>query len=84
MADFKLPAVTTDSDGYYPSVFTLLKEKNPDIKTAFYYNWLNLIYPYNRKYLDEVSFLEEDAYIPNYEKAFNFLVENRNSPTMAV
>ncbi|EGF50374.1 alkaline phosphatase family protein [Bacteroides fluxus] len=84
LADFKLPAVTTDSDGYYPSVFTLLKEKNPNIKTAFYYNWLNLIYPYNRKYLDEVSFLEEDAYIPNYEKAFNFLVENRNSPTMAV
>lgn len=40
------------------------------------------IYPYNRKYLDEVSFLEEDAYIPNYEKAFNFLVENRNSPTL--
>lgn len=82
LTDFKLPAITTDSDGYYPSVFTLLKENKPEIKTAFYYNWLNLIYPYNQKYLDEVSFLEEDAYVPNYEKAFLFLENNRDSPTL--
>lgn len=79
---FKLPAVETDADGYYPSVFKVLKDNKPGIKTAFYYNWKNLIYPYNRKYFDEVSFLENDEYIPNYEKALSFIKDNRNSPTL--
>ena len=51
---FKLPAIETDSDGYYPSVFKVLKDKKEGIKTAFYYNWPNLIYPYNQKYLDDI------------------------------
>lgn len=82
LAKHKLPSVETDADGYYPSVFKVLKEANPHIKTAFYYNWLNLIYPYNQKYLDEVSFLKDDAYLPNYAKAFDFLVKNREEPTL--
>jgi len=82
LAKHKLPSIETDADGYYPSVFKVLKDANPRIKTAFYYNWLNLIYPYNQKYLDEVSFLKNDAYLPNYEKAFNFLVDNREDPTL--
>lgn len=79
---YKLPAVETDADGYYPSVFKILKDNITDVKTAFYYNWANLIYPYNPKYLDETSYLENDAYVPNYEKALNFMKENRNHPTL--
>lgn len=79
---YKLPAIEKDVDGYYPSVFSVLKQAIPQVKTAFYYNWGPLINPYNRQYLDEISFLEKDAYIENYEKAFNFLVENRQSPTL--
>lgn len=82
LSKHKLPAIETDADGYYPSVFKVLKDATPRIKTAFYYNWLNLIYPYNQKYLDEVSFLKKDAYLANYEKAFNFLVNNREDPTL--
>lgn len=78
----QLPAVDTDKDGYYPSVFQQLKIQKQQIKTAFYYNWANLIYPYNQKYLDEISFLEKDAYIPNYEKAFSFMKKNRHYPTL--
>lgn len=33
---FVLPAISTDADGYYPSVFTVVKENVPNIKTAFY------------------------------------------------
>lgn len=79
---FTLPAIMTDEDGYYPSVFQTLKKHLPQARTAFYYNWLNLIYPYNRKYLDEVSFLENDAYVTNYEKAFRFMTNHRNEPTL--
>lgn len=79
---FKLPAVEKDKEGYYPSVFKVLKEAVPGMKTAFYYNWINLFYPYNKQYLDEVSYLEQDAYVPNYEKALSFLAANRKSPTL--
>lgn len=79
---YKLPAIEKDVDGYYPSVFSVLKQAIPQAKTAFYYNWGPLINPYNRQYLDEISYLEKDAYIENYEKAFNFLVENRETPTL--
>lgn len=79
---FILPAIETDSGGYYPSVFNVLKNALPQAKTAFYYNWINLFYPYNKQYLDEVSYLENDAYLPNYRKALSFLVENRKHPTL--
>ncbi len=79
---FKLPAVEKDRSGYYPSLFKVLKDNLPDVKTAFYYNWINLFYPYNKKYLDEVSYLENDAYVPNYEKALAFMKANRKSPTV--
>lgn len=79
---FTLPAIATDEDGYYPSVFSVLKQAIPQMKTAFYYNWPNLIYPYNRRALDEVCFLEDDAYLANYERAFRFMEENRNNPTL--
>ena len=82
ISKFTLPAVEKDAKGYYPSVFKVLKEAIPTVKTAFYYNWINLFYPYNKQYFDEVSYLEKDAYIPNYEKAFAFLKANRNHPTL--
>lgn len=77
-----LPAVEKDEKGYFPSVFKVLKEQVPEVKTAFYYNWLNLIYPYNQEYIDEVSFQENDAYYDNYNKAFDFILENKEDPTM--
>lgn len=79
---FILPPVEKDADGYYPSIFTVLKKNKPNIKTAFYYNWINLLYPYNQKYLDDIQFLENDQYIPNYEKAFEFVVKNTQNPTI--
>ncbi|WP_354831791.1 alkaline phosphatase family protein [Akkermansia muciniphila] len=74
------PAVRKDGDGYYPSVFQVLKESNPSCKTAFYYNWKPLSYPFNEKYLDETEFLKNDAYAFNYEQAFRFMKKHRNAP----
>lgn len=79
---FILPAIDSDSDGYYPSIFKILKEGIPNIKTAFYYNWGNLINPINQHYLDEVSFEENDEYVQNYDKAFNFIVKNQENPML--
>ncbi len=76
-----LPAVEKDDKGYYPSVFKILKEQVRGIQIGFYYNWENLIYPYNRDYLDDVSFLENDAYTGNFDRAFEFIRKNKGKPT---
>jgi predicted AlkP superfamily pyrophosphatase or phosphodiesterase len=77
-----LPSIDKDQDGYYPSIFKVLKDKVADVKTAYYYNWKELIYPINKKYLDEVNFEENDEYSANYSKAFDFIVKNQKNPTM--
>lgn len=78
----QLEAIDKDAGGYYPSVFKVLKEQVPGMKTGYYYNWKELIYPINREYLDEVSFEADDLYEENYRKAFNFMVANKNAPTL--
>lgn len=77
-----LPAVDTDADGYYPSIFKIVKDNIPGAKTAFYYNWAELINSFNPKYMDELSFEENDEYLKNYNKAFDFVVRNQNDPTL--
>ena len=78
----KLPAIEKDKDGYYPSIFKILKEEVPSIKTAFYYNWANLINTMNPYYFDEASFEENDEYLKNYGKAFDFIENNKDNPTL--
>lgn len=77
----KLPPVDMDSKGFYPSIYKVLKEQVPDVKTAFFYNWNKLISPYNQEYIDEVSFEENDGYLVNYNKAIDFIISNRKKPT---
>lgn len=82
MDNIKLPAIELDQDGYYPSVFKVVKERIPNAKTAFYYNWASLVHPYNKKYFDEISYLEKNEYVPNYNKAADFVIRNRKEPTI--
>ena len=81
LTNYILPPVEKDDKGYYPSLFKILKEQVPGVKTAFYYNWKNLIYPYNQTYFDEIAFEENDGYLVNYDKALTFILENREKPT---
>lgn len=77
----KLPPVDNDNKGYYPSLFKILKEQVPGVKTGFFYNWSKLIEPFNQDYIDEVSFEENDSYLENYSKAFDFIFKNRDQPS---
>lgn len=77
-----LSSIETDQDGYYPSIFKILKDKLPTVKTAYYYNWKELINPINKKYLDEINFEEKDQYSVNYAKAYDFLLKNRKDPAL--
>lgn len=79
--NYQLPPVEKDNKGYYPSLFKVLKDQVSNIKTAFYYNWGNLIYPYNQDYIDSISYETEDGYNANYKKALNFIIDNKDNPT---
>lgn len=72
------------SKGIIHRCLLLLKKEVPRIKTAFYYNWINLFYPHNKKNFDEVSYLDDDAYIQNYTKAFDFIVKNKKRPNIGI
>jgi predicted AlkP superfamily pyrophosphatase or phosphodiesterase len=82
MEKHTLAPIATDKEGYYPSIFKVLKDEVPSSKIAYYYNWKELINPINKKYLDEVSFEENDRYQENYSKAYDFLVKNKQNPTL--
>ncbi|MFK5973018.1 MAG: alkaline phosphatase family protein [Flavobacteriaceae bacterium] len=77
-----LPPIEKDHLGYYPSIFKVLKEQVPNVKTAFYYNWAELINSFNKEYIDELNFEENDGYTENYNKAYNFIVENKTDPSL--
>ncbi len=78
----ELQPIEADNEGYYPSIFKLLKDQIPNVKTGFYYNWANLIKSFNQKYLDEVSFEDNFGYTNNYQKAYDFMLKNKKEPTM--
>lgn len=82
LAKHELQAIDTDQEGYFPSIFKVLKAAKPEIKTAFYYNWAELINSMNRKYLDVASFEENDGYAKNYALAAQFILEHKKSPQL--
>ena len=77
-----LEPIDKDADGYYPSIFKVLKEQVSNVKTAYYYNWADLINSMNKKYLDEISFENDYQYDSNYQKAFNFIIKNKENPSL--
>jgi len=76
---YAIPAVERDDDGYFPSVFKVLRENG--IKTAFYWNWKPLINPYNPKAFDDTLYAENDEYNSLYERAFDFMKANAENPS---
>ncbi|PVD53400.1 nucleotide pyrophosphatase [Terrimonas sp.] len=82
LASHQLEPIDKDQDGYYPSIFKILKEQVPNVKTGYYYNWADLINSINKRYFDEISFEDHEGYERNYEKAFNFIVANKQDPTL--
>ncbi|RFM29778.1 alkaline phosphatase family protein [Deminuibacter soli] len=76
-----LQPIAQDADGYYPSIFKVLKEQVKNVQIGYYYNWKELINSMNRKYIDEASFEDSDRFAGNYQKAVNFVVQHKAQPT---
>ena len=76
--DFKLAAIEQDEEGYFPSVFKVLKENVPGIRTAYYWNWMALINGMNPKYMDDKLSAGYEEYPALYDRAIEYLAANKN------
>ena len=70
---YKLQPVESDADGYFPSVFKVLKEKVQGIKTAYYWNWKPLINAMNPKYMDDKMSADDEEYPALYDQAMKYI-----------
>ncbi len=73
-----------DTEGYYPSVFKVLKENVKDVKIGFYYEWSPLLNAFNPKYMDDVQRIDrtEQSHAQLGDMAYNFIEANKNNPTV--
>jgi predicted AlkP superfamily pyrophosphatase or phosphodiesterase len=78
--NFKLAAVETDEEGYFPSVFKVLKQNVKGIRTAFYWNWKPLVNPHNPRWFDDSMYAEKDAFVPLYDRAMEYIGGHRDEP----
>ena len=75
LENHSLPAIETDEDGYFPSVFKVLQEAG--VKTAYYWNWPPLIYPINQKWLSDKLMAEDEEYNVLCDRAMEYISANR-------
>ena len=72
---FNFPPTDKDEDGYFPSIFTVIRRAMPDAETAVFYDWDALVNLFNRKDLSRVEFS------PNFDetlaKAVPYILSKR-------
>jgi hypothetical protein len=72
--NYKIEATVTDSDGYFPSIFNIIKEQRSDLNTAIFYDWKQLLDLYNEKYIDQVELLNKFDEV--YDRSIEIFKEN--------
>lgn len=73
----------SDEDGYFPSIFNVLKKADPNIKTGIFYQWSGLTDIYNHKFMDksEHDELENNGHITSMNKASDFIINDKGDFT---
>jgi hypothetical protein len=76
---FNFPPTDKDGDGYFPSIFTLIRRAYPEALTAVFYDWDALVRLFNKKDLSRVEFS------PNFDetlaKAVPYILDKRPALT---
>jgi hypothetical protein len=65
----------TDPDGFYPSVFSVIKQQKPQAKTGLFYDWDDLADIFNPAFIDHSSFSEN--WQASLELATPWILENQ-------
>jgi hypothetical protein len=70
-----LTPTTTDESGYFPSVFTVIREQRPGAITGFFYDWDVLIDIFNQDNITKVEY--SDFYTETFSIAIPWIIENK-------
>lgn len=70
-----LTPTATDESGYFPSVFTVIREQRPEAITGFFYDWDALIDIFNQDNINQVEY--SDFYTETFSKAIPWIIENK-------
>jgi len=73
--NYSIEATSKDSEGFFPSIFTIIREQMPKAKTAIIYDWDGLGNIFNHKYLDLVELTK--GYKETIKKAISYIIEEK-------
>ncbi|MCB0283090.1 MAG: alkaline phosphatase family protein [Calditrichaeota bacterium] len=65
----------TDKDGYFPSIFNVIREQMPQAKMGFFYDWKGLGEMFNLSLIDKVEFFKE--YNKSIEEGIPFIISEK-------
>ena len=72
---FDIAPTDKDEDGFFPSIFTLIRRQMPEAETAVFYDWDALANLFNNKVLSRVEFSK--TYPETFAKAIPYILEKR-------
>lgn len=72
--NYTVDATIKDEEGYFPSIFSLIKKQLPKEKTCFYYDWDALANYYNLSKIDQHVY--STTFEQTFEKATPWILEN--------
>lgn len=73
--NYTIEPTTKDEDGFFPSIFTLLRHNMPNAEIAVFYDWDGLGNLFNQKYLNRVELTKN--YQETFEKAIPYILEKK-------
>jgi len=71
----KIDPAQKDEDGYFPSIFSVIREQRPQAKMGFFYDWDALLFFTNPRNIDRIEF--SLSYPETFEKVTPWLLENQ-------
>jgi hypothetical protein len=73
--NYSIEATVKDPDGFFPSIFTLLREQMPEAETAIFYDWDGLGNIFNHKYLNEIQLTK--GYDETIDKVVPYILDKK-------
>lgn len=71
----RIPPTETEEDGYFPSVFSVIRQQMPQARLGFFYDWDALLFFTNPKNIDKIDYAE--SFPGTFERATPWIIENQ-------
>lgn len=72
-----LSPLCADNLGYFPSVFTVLRQQRPDLKTCFFYDWKELADMFNPADIGYSKYQQPERFQENIKEAADYIVTQK-------